>query len=85
MIDARRRMVERQLADRDIRDARVLDAMERVPREVFVGEELKPEAYADAALPIVCGQTISQPYIVAMMSESLMPYLDGIRRLGSAS
>lgn len=67
----RQEMISRHLRARGIGDARVLAAMERVPREVFIGEELTPEAYADAALPIACGQTISQPYIVAMMSEAL--------------
>ena len=72
MIDARRRMVERQLADRDIRDARVLDAMERVPRELFVPEEVRDRAYDDAALPIGSGQTISQPAMVALICELMM-------------
>jgi len=56
-----------------VRDRRVLDAMERVPREQFVPEELASEAYADRALPIGDGQTISQPYIVARMTELLDP------------
>lgn len=64
-------MVERQLAARGIRDARVLDAMGRIQREVFVGEDLRDRAYDDAALPIEEGQTVSQPYIVALMAESL--------------
>ncbi len=71
MIDARRRMVERQLAGRDIRDERVLRAMERVPRELFVPEELRDRAYDDAALPIGSGQTISQPAMVALICELL--------------
>lgn len=64
-------MLSRHLRARGIVDSRVLAAMERVPREMFVGEDLTSEAYADVALPIACGQTISQPYIVAMMSEAL--------------
>lgn len=64
-------MVERQLVGRGIRDARVLDAMRRTPREAFVGEELRDRAYEDAALPIEEGQTVSQPYIVALMAEAL--------------
>lgn len=56
-----------------IRDRRVLDAMGRVPRERFVPAELASEAYADRALPIGDGQTISQPYIVARMTELLDP------------
>ncbi len=71
MIDARRRMVDRQLAGRDIRDERVLRAMERVPRELFVPEELRDRAYDDAALPIGSGQTISQPAMVALICELL--------------
>lgn len=71
MIDARRRMVEEQLAGRDIRDKRVLDAMGRVPRELFVPEELRERAYDDAALPIGSGQTISQPAMVALICELL--------------
>jgi protein-L-isoaspartate(D-aspartate) O-methyltransferase len=68
---ARARMVERQLRGRDVRDERVLDAMGRVPRELFVPDELRARAYADAALPIGEGQTISQPYIVARLCEEL--------------
>jgi protein-L-isoaspartate(D-aspartate) O-methyltransferase len=64
-------MVERQLRGRDIRDERVLAAMERVPRELFVPEELRDRAYDDAALPIDAGQTISQPYMVARICEEL--------------
>jgi protein-L-isoaspartate(D-aspartate) O-methyltransferase len=69
--DDRDRMVSEQLARRGIRDARVLDAMRRVPREVFVPEEHRSRAYADQALPIGEGQTISQPYMVAIMTEAL--------------
>lgn len=68
---ARRRMVEEQLASRDIRDSRVLEAMRRVPRHLFVPPGLGPEAYADYPLPIGEGQTISQPYIVALMTQCL--------------
>jgi protein-L-isoaspartate(D-aspartate) O-methyltransferase len=64
-------MVERQLAGRDIRDERVLRAMERVPRELFVPDELRGRAYDDAALPIGSGQTISQPAMVALICELL--------------
>ncbi len=64
-------MVEEQLAGRDIRDKRVLDAMGRVPRELFVPEGLRERAYDDAALPIGSGQTISQPAIVALICELL--------------
>ena len=64
-------MVEQQLAGRGIRDRRVLDAMERVPRELFVPEELRGRAYDDVALPIGSGQTISQPAMVALICELL--------------
>jgi protein-L-isoaspartate(D-aspartate) O-methyltransferase len=64
-------MVERQLRRRDIADERVLAAMERVPRELFVPSDLKSRAYDDAALPIGGGQTISQPYMVAAICSAL--------------
>jgi protein-L-isoaspartate(D-aspartate) O-methyltransferase len=69
--EARREMVELQLWQRDIVDAEVLHAMERVPRELFVPEQERPRAYEDAALPIGHGQTISQPYMVARICEAL--------------
>ena len=64
-------MVEMQLRARDIVDERVLAAMERVPRELFVPPEERSRAYQDAALPIGAGQTISQPYMVARICEVL--------------
>jgi protein-L-isoaspartate(D-aspartate) O-methyltransferase len=64
-------MVEHQLRGRDVVDERVLAAMERVPRELFVPERLQRRAYEDAALPIGEGQTISQPYMVARIAEAL--------------
>ena len=64
-------MVDEQLRARDIRDERVLEAMARVPRELFVPEELRARAYDDAALPIGEGQTISQPYMVAFICQTL--------------
>jgi protein-L-isoaspartate(D-aspartate) O-methyltransferase len=67
----RRAMVETQLRGRDIVDERVLRAMEKVPRELFVAEGEQQMAYADAALPIGGGQTISQPYMVARICEAL--------------
>ena len=67
----RRAMVERQLADMGIRDPRVLEAMERVPRHAFVPEDLWDRAYDPTALEIGGGQTISQPYMVATMTEAL--------------
>ena len=64
-------MVDAQLRGRDVGDERVLAAMERVPRELFVPEKLRDHAYDDAALPIGAGQTISQPYMVARICEAL--------------
>lgn len=64
-------MVDRQISRRGIRDPRVLDAMRTVPRERFVAEEVRHEAYEDRPLPIGEGQTISQPYVVALMIEAL--------------
>ncbi len=64
-------MVELQLRRRGIEDERVLGAMERVPRELFVPQEVRWMAYADAALPIGAEQTISQPYMVALICEQL--------------
>lgn len=64
-------MVDRQIARRGIGDADVLDAMRRVPRHLFVPHELRDQAYADCALPIGHGQTISQPFMVAAMCEAL--------------
>jgi protein-L-isoaspartate(D-aspartate) O-methyltransferase len=64
-------MVDSQLRGRDVVDERVLAAMERVPRELFLPEKLRKRAYDDAALPIGDGQTISQPYMVARICEAL--------------
>jgi protein-L-isoaspartate(D-aspartate) O-methyltransferase len=69
--ETRARMVDTQLRGRDIVDERVLEAMERVPRELFVPEPDRIRAYDDAALPIGHGQTISQPYMVARIAEVL--------------
>ena len=70
---ARARMIETQLRARGIRDPRVLAAMAAVPREAFVPVRLRDLAYADEALPIEHGQTISQPLMVALMTELLDP------------
>ena len=67
----RRRMVDQHLRARDIRSTRVLDAMLMVPRHQFVPEPRRAEAYSDAPLPIGHNQTISQPYIVAFMTQEL--------------
>lgn len=68
---ARHRMVAEQLRARDVRDPRVLAAMERVPRHLLVPDEVRAEAYEDHPLPIGHGQTISQPYIVGFMTQAL--------------
>lgn len=68
---ARRRMVRDHIAARGVRDKRVLDAMAWAPRHVFVREGMQSQAYADFALPIGQEQTISQPYVVARMTELL--------------
>lgn len=68
---ARKVMIERDLVKRGIRDPRVLKAFERVPRHIFVEPSLRFQAYEDHPLPIGAQQTISQPYMVALMTESL--------------
>ncbi|MFO7856898.1 MAG: protein-L-isoaspartate O-methyltransferase, partial [Paracoccaceae bacterium] len=70
MSDARSRMVDAHVAARGISDARVIDAMRETPRELFVDPGFEEFAYEDAPLPIGEGQTISQPYIVAVMIEA---------------
>ena len=70
---ARRRMVAEQLVRRDISDGRVLEALGRVPREHFVPVALQHQAYMDHPLPIGLDQTISQPYIVALMTQIVRP------------
>ena len=60
-----------KLRNQGVRDIRVLEALERIPRELFVPENLALDAYADAAMPIACGQTISQPFVVAFMTDRL--------------
>ncbi len=69
----RRRMVEGQIRRRGVKDERVLRAMEKVPRHLFVPEHLRAYAYEDCPLSIGRGQTISQPYMVALMTEMLGP------------
>jgi protein-L-isoaspartate(D-aspartate) O-methyltransferase len=82
----RDKMVRTQLADRGIRDVRVLDAMRFVPRHEFVAESLRLDAYEDHPLPIGADQTISQPYIVAIMLQhlALLP-ADCILEIGTGS
>jgi protein-L-isoaspartate(D-aspartate) O-methyltransferase len=74
---ARHRMVEDQLRARGIRDEQVLSAMERVPRQEFVDKQYWPEAYSDYPIPLPNGQSVSQPYMVALMLEALRVHRDG--------
>jgi protein-L-isoaspartate(D-aspartate) O-methyltransferase len=79
-------MVERQIATRGVRDPRVLEALREVPREAFVPAELQEFALEDAPLPIAAGQTISQPYVVAVMVEALqLGPDDRVLEVGSGS
>ena len=64
-------MIQNQIISRGIKDKKVLDAFKKVPRDIFVDEAYRNSAYEDRPLPIGSGQTISQPYIVALMTESL--------------
>lgn len=83
---ARRYMIENDLKARDITDPAVLAAMERVPRHLFVGEEHRHQAYGDFPLPIGEGQTISQPYIVALMTQKLcLSKSDTVLEIGTGS
>lgn len=84
--EQRRRMVQQQIAARGVRDPRVLRAMELVPRHRFVPPHLRIEAYEDWPLPIGEGQTISQPYIVAAMTEALELHEDDrVLEIGTGS
>jgi protein-L-isoaspartate(D-aspartate) O-methyltransferase len=79
-------MVDDQLVRRHIRDQRVLEAMRTIPRHLFVPEEQRHLAYIDAPLPIGNGQTISQPYIVALMTELLrLETTDHVLEIGTGS
>lgn len=80
------RMVKNQLERRDITDEQVLKAFQKVPRHLFVPEEMRDRAYADYPLPIGEGQTISQPYIVALMTQSLkLQKDDKVLEIGTGS
>jgi protein-L-isoaspartate(D-aspartate) O-methyltransferase len=82
----RQQMVQRQLMTRGIKEERVLAAMAKVPREEFVPADGRGEAYEDGPLPIGYGQTISQPYIVAFMTEQLQPKAtDRVLEVGTGS
>ncbi len=83
---ARAAMVDEQIAARDIKDPNVLDAMRRVPRHRFVPPDERRYAYRDMPLPIGHGQTISQPYIVALMTELVEPRADSrVLEVGTGS
>lgn len=85
MSSLRSTMVE-SLAQRGVTDARVLDAFRKVPRELFVPEFLREQAYSDRALPIGAGQTISQPYIVALSVQALgLQPTDRVLEVGTGS
>jgi len=86
MKTAREKMVERQIAARGVVDVRVLAAMRNVPRHLFVPEAYRAAAHDDCPLPIGHGQTISQPYIVASMTEALeLKETDNVLEVGTGS
>ena len=84
--EARERMVQEQIIARGVRDVRVLEALRKVPRHRFVPRAMQPSAYEDSALPIGLGQTISQPYVVAFMTEALeLKPQDRVLEIGTGS
>ena len=84
--DARETMVREQIAARGIRDPRVIEALRQVPRHAFIPEPERSRAYDDGPVPIGQGQTISQPYIVALMTELLLPQPgDRVLEVGTGS
>jgi protein-L-isoaspartate(D-aspartate) O-methyltransferase len=84
--DQRQTMVTRDIRGRGIRDRQLLAAMEKVPRHLLVGERYRNDAYADHPLPIGEGQTISQPYVVALMTEALkLRGTDRVLEIGTGS
>jgi protein-L-isoaspartate(D-aspartate) O-methyltransferase len=84
--ELRTKMVQEQIASRGIKDSRVLAAMEKVPRHLFVPEEMRDRAYEDSPLPIGGGQTISQPYMVAWMTDLLhLKESDRVLEVGTGS
>ncbi len=85
-LEERMSMVDSQIRRRGVTDLEVLAAMERVPRHEFVPQEFKSQSYADRPLPIGYGQTISQPYIVALMTEHLqLKSTDRVLEIGTGS
>jgi protein-L-isoaspartate(D-aspartate) O-methyltransferase len=86
MAAQRLRMVMEQIIRRGIRDEKVLEAMKKIPRHLFVNESLRSRAYGDYPLPIGEGQTISQPYVVALMTEALnLKPSDRVLEIGTGS
>jgi len=82
----RHNMVVSQLLNRNIKDTNVLSAMEKIPRHLFIDKNYNNEAYSDHPLPIIMGQTISQPYIVALMTQELeITRNDKILEIGTGS
>lgn len=82
----RQGMVENDIKARDIKDKKVLEVMGKIPRHLFVDEKLKDRAYEDYPLPIGEGQTISQPYVVALMTEALrLKKTDRVLEIGTGS
>lgn len=86
VVQARAEMVQRQLVERGIHDEAVLEAMRRVPREAFVGDAMRDYAFDDTPLPIEGGQTISQPYIVALTLQAAQIHPDDrVLEIGTGS
>ncbi len=84
--DQRRKMVQRDIKGRGISDRNLLAAMEKIPRHLLVGERYRDDAYVDHPLPIGEGQTISQPYVVALMTEALkLKPTDRVLEVGTGS
>lgn len=82
----RRKMIEEQLVNRGIKDLRIMEAMDRIPRHLFAHESLQHKAYGDFPLPIGENQTISQPYVVAAMTEALnLKETDRVLEIGTGS
>ena len=81
----RLKMVEEQIVSRGIKDPRVISAMKKVPRHLFVEEALQSQAYSDHPLPIGEKQTISQPYMVALMTEALQLEKEKVLEIGAGS
>jgi len=86
LLRTRRAMIERDLVGRGIRDVRVLEVMGSIERDLFVPEKLRADAYADRPLPIGEGQTLSQPYVVALMTELLnLKGMERVLEIGTGS